>query len=52
MEALNTVFTNLVGEVVEFITGLLPVFVPLLILAIGIPLGIKLVKRFSNIKAG
>jgi len=48
LQALVSVFSNMVDEIVDFVVDLLPVTVPLLIMGIGIPLGIYYIKKFAR----
>lgn len=48
LDGLITVFSDMVQEVLDFIVGLLPVTVPLLIMGIGIPLGIYYIRKFAR----
>lgn len=47
LEGLTTVFQSIVSDIVEFITDLLPIVVPLLVLGIGIPLAIRFIRRMA-----
>ncbi len=48
LQGLVTVFSNMVDEIIDFVVGLLPVTVPLLIMGIGIPLGIYYIRKFAR----
>ena len=47
LDQLTPVFSGIVSDVVEFVVGFLPIIVPLLILAIGIPLAIRFIRQTS-----
>lgn len=52
VEQISTMFEGVVTDVIDFIVGFLPVVVPLLILSIGIPMGIKYIRKLSNASKG
>lgn len=43
-----TAFSGVVDQVITFATGLIPVLIPLVIVSVGIPLAIRLFKRFTR----
>lgn len=43
-----TTFSGVVDQVMTFATGLIPVLIPLVVISVGIPLAVRLFKRFSR----